>query len=234
MKAFKLLMKTHGVKVYKACATSAMREATNTEEILKEIFASSNIDIEVIDGQLEAILIASTNLKEYIQPNKTYLFVDVGGGSTEFSIIHDELTVASKSFKIGTIRLLRGFVVRDTWLELEEWIKEYTLNYEKVQVIGSGGNINKIFKISRKALGKPLTYFHLSSYYHTLKSYTYDERISKLGLNHDRADVIVPALQIYLSSMKWSKAKHIYVPKIGLSDGIIKSMFYNKVKGNSL
>ena len=232
MKAFKLLMKTHGVKVYKACATSAMREATNTEEILKEIFASSNIDIEVIDGQLEAILIASTNLKEYIQPNKTYLFVDVGGGSTEFSIIHDELTVASKSFKIGTIRLLRGFVVRDTWLELEEWIKEYTLNYEKVQVIG--GNINKIFKISRKALGKPLTYFHLSSYYHTLKSYTYDERISKLGLNHDRADVIVPALQIYLSSMKWSKAKHIYVPKIGLSDGIIKSMFYNKVKGNSL
>ena len=234
MKAFKLLMKTHGVKVYKACATSAMREATNTEEILNEIFASSNIDIEVIDGQLEAILIASTNLKEYIQPNKTYLFVDVGGGSTEFSIIHDELTVASKSFKIGTIRLLRGFVVRDTWLELEEWIKEYTLNYEKVQVIGSGGNINKIFKISRKALGKPLTYFHLSSYYHTLKSYTYDERISKLGLNHDRADVIVPALQIYLSSMKWSKAKHIYVPKIGLSDGIIKSMFYNKVKGNSL
>ena len=234
MKAFKLLMKTHGVKVYKACATSAMREATNTEGILKEIFASSNIDIEVIDGQLEAILIASTNLKEYIQPNKTYLFVDVGGGSTEFSIIHDELTVASKSFKIGTIRLLRGFVVRDTWLELEEWIKEYTLNYEKVQVIGSGGNINKIFKISRKALGKPLTYFHLSSYYHTLKSYTYDERISKLGLNHDRADVIVPALQIYLSSMKWSKAKHIYVPKIGLSDGIIKSMFYNKVKGNSL
>ena len=234
MKAFKLLMKTHGVKVYKACATSAMREATNTEEILKEIFASSNIDIEVIDGQLEAILIASTNLKEYIQPNKTYLFVDVGGGSTEFSIIHDELTVASKSFKIGTIRLLSGFVVRDTWLELEEWIKEYTLNYEKVQVIGSGGNINKIFKISRKALGKPLTYFHLSSYYHTLKSYTYDERISKLGLNHDRADVIVPALQIYLSSMKWSKAKHIYVPKIGLSDGIIKSMFYNKVKGNSL
>ena len=234
MKAFKLLMKTHGVKVYKACATSAMREATNTEEILKEIFASSNIDIEVIDGQLEAILIASTNLKEYIQPNKTYLFVDVGGGSTEFSIIHDELTVTSKSFKIGTIRLLRGFVVRDTWLELEEWIKEYTLNYEKVQVIGSGGNINKIFKISRKALGKPLTYFHLSSYYHTLKSYTYDERISKLGLNHDRADVIVPALQIYLSSMKWSKAKHIYVPKIGLSDGIIKSMFYNKVKGNSL
>ena len=234
MKAFKLLMKTHGVKVYKACATSAMREATNTEEILKEIFASSNIDIEVIDGQLEAILIASTNLKEYIQPNKTYLFVDVGGGSTEFSIIHDELTVASKSFKIGTIRLLRGFVVRDTWLELEEWIKEYTLNYEKVQVIGSGGNINKIFKISRKALGKPLTYFHLSSYYHTLKSYTYDESISKLGLNHDRADVIVPALQIYLSSMKWSKAKHIYVPKIGLSDGIIKSMFYNKVKGNSL
>ena len=234
MKAFKLLMKTHGVKVYKACATSAMREAVNTKKILNKIRESSGIDIEVIDGQLEAILIASTNLKEYIQPNKTYLFVDVGGGSTEFSIIHDELTVASKSFKIGTIRLLRGFVVRDTWLELEEWIKEYTLNYEKVQVIGSGGNINKIFKISRKALGKPLTYFHLSSYYHTLKSYTYDERISKLGLNHDRADVIVPALQIYLSSMKWSKAKHIYVPKIGLSDGIIKSMFYNKVKGNSL
>ena len=234
MNAFKLLMKTHGVKVYKACATSAMREAVNSEEILNTIRASSGIDIEVIDGQLEAILIASTNLKEYIQPGKTYLFVDVGGGSTEFSIINDELTVASKSFKIGTIRLLRGFVSQDRWIELEQWIKKNTSNYEKIKVIGSGGNINKIFKISRKSFGKPLTYFYLSSYYQNLKSYTYDERISKLGLNQDRADVIVPALQIYLSSMKWSKAKHIYVPKIGLSVGIIKSMFYNKVKGNTL
>jgi exopolyphosphatase / guanosine-5'-triphosphate,3'-diphosphate pyrophosphatase len=234
MKAFKLLMKTHGVKVYKACATSAMREAVNTKKILNKIRESSGIDIEVIDGQLEAILIASTNLKEYIQPDKTYLYVDVGGGSTEFSIIHDELTVATKSFKIGTIRLLRGLVEQDRWMELEQWIKRYISNREKVQVIGTGGNINKIFKISRKSVGKPLTYFYLSSYYHNLKSFTYEERITKLGLNQDRADVIIPALQIYLSSMKWSKAKHIYVPKIGLSDGIIKSIFYKKVSGKAL
>ena len=142
--------------------------------------------------------------------------------------------MASKSFKIGTVRLLNNIVSASTWNKLELWIKEQTKNYEKVDVIGSGGNINKIFKISGKAMGKPLTYFYLSSYYHKLQSYSYEQRISELDLNQDRADVIIPATRIYLSAMKWSKAKHIYVPKIGLSDGIIKSMYYKTVSSNTI
>lgn len=234
MKAFKLLMKSHRVERYKACATSAMREADNGHEIAEMIKKISDIDIDIIDGEEEAAIIAATDLHAYIQPDKTYLYVDVGGGSTEFSIIHNKQTVASKSFRIGTIRILKDIVKREKWLELESWIKSETIDYDKIEVIGSGGNINKIFKISGKAIGKPLTYFYLSAYYHTLKSYSYEERITELDLNQDRADVIIPAMQIYLSAMKWSKAKHIYVPKIGLSDGIIKSLYYETVSSKVL
>lgn len=229
MMAFKLLMKSHKVEKYKACATSAMREATNGKEISQEIFEHSKIQIDIIDGEEEAAIIAETDLHEYIDNDRNYVYVDVGGGSTEFSIIHNGEKVTSKSFRIGTVRLLNDIVKRETWLELENWIKTNTDKYDKVDVIGSGGNINKIFKISGKAIGKPLTYFYLSTYYHTLKSYSYEERITELDLNQDRADVIIPAMQIYLSAMKWSKAKHIYVPKIGLSDGIIKSLYYDTI-----
>ncbi|MCK0179430.1 rod shape-determining protein [Flavobacteriaceae bacterium S0862] len=229
MMAFKLLMKSHKVEKYKACATSAMREATNGNEIAQEIFEHSKIQIDIIDGEEEAAIIAETDLHEYIDNDRNYVYVDVGGGSTEFSIIHNGEKVTSKSFRIGTVRLLNDIVKRETWLELENWIKANTEKYDKVDVIGSGGNINKIFKISGKAIGKPLTYFYLSTYYHTLKSYSYEERITELDLNQDRADVIIPAMQIYLSAMKWSKAKHIYVPKIGLSDGIIKSLYYETI-----
>ena len=170
----------------------------------------------------------------YINNDRNYVYVDVGGGSTEFSIIHNGKKVASRSFRIGTVRLLNDIVKRETWLELETWIKINTEKYDKVDVIGSGGNINKIFKISGKAIGKPLTYFYLSSYYQTLKSYSYEERITELDLNQDRADVIIPAMQIYLSAMKWSKAKHIYVPKIGLSDGIIKSLYYETISSKTI
>lgn len=229
MMAFKLLMKSHKVEKYKACATSAMREATNGNEIAQEIFEHSKIQIDIIDGEEEAAIIAETDLHEYIDNDRNYVYVDVGGGSTEFSIIHNGEKVTSKSFRIGTVRLLNDIVKRETWLELESWIKANTEKYDKVDVIGSGGNINKIFKISGKAIGKPLTYFYLSTYYHTLKSYSYEERITELDLNQDRADVIIPAMQIYLSAMKWCKAKHIYVPKIGLSDGIIKSLYYETI-----
>ena len=234
MIAFRLLMKSHNVQCYKACATSAMREANNGQDIADLIKKSSEIDIDIIDGEEEAAIIAATDLHEYIQPGKSYLYVDVGGGSTEFSIIHNKETVASKSFKIGTIRILKDIVKRDKWIELEQWIKTKTKNFDKIEVIGSGGNINKIFKISGKTIGKPLTYFYLSSYYHTLRSYSYEERITELDLNQDRADVIIPAMQIYLSAMKWSRAKHIYVPKIGLSDGIIKSLYFETVSSKLL
>jgi exopolyphosphatase/guanosine-5'-triphosphate,3'-diphosphate pyrophosphatase len=234
MVAFSLLMKSHGVVRYKACATSAMREANNSEALTKKIFDSCGISIDIIDGEEEAAIIAATDLSTYIDENKTYLYVDVGGGSTEFSIIHNGNKVKSKSFKVGTVRLLNDIVTRETWSELEQWIKESTSPYDKIDLIGSGGNINKIFKISGKQLGKPLTYFYLSNYYQTLQQYSYEERITELNLNQDRADVIIPATRIYLSAMKWSGAKDIYVPKIGLSDGIIKSVYFETVSSVSV
>lgn len=234
MTAFKLLMKSHKVVTYKACATSAMREAQNGEVISKLISKQAKIDIDIIGGEEEAAIIAATDLHSYIKEDKTYLYVDVGGGSTEFSVFHLGKTVASKSFKIGTVRLLNDIVKKETWIELEEWIKSNTKGYDALDLIGSGGNINKIFKISGKAMGKPLTYFYLTSYYNKLQTYSYEERITELELNQDRADVIIPATRIYLSAMKWSGAKDIYVPKIGLSDGIIKSMYYNTVSSINL
>ncbi|WP_223035059.1 Ppx/GppA phosphatase family protein [Hanstruepera marina] len=233
MQAFKLLMKSHNVEKYKACATSAMREASNGSKISAQVEHETQIKIDIINGEEEAAIIAATDLQSYIDVNKTYLYVDVGGGSTEFTVFHNGETVTSKSFKIGTVRLLNDIVKKETWNELEEWIKENTSKYDKIDVLGSGGNINKIFKISGKALGKPLTYFYLTSYYNMLQSYSYEERITELDLNQDRADVIIPATRIYLSAMKWSGAKDIYVPKIGLADGIIKSIYYDTVSSNT-
>ncbi|TGV01137.1 Ppx/GppA phosphatase family protein [Flavivirga rizhaonensis] len=233
MVAFKLLMKSHKVVKYKACATSAMRESKNGKEVVDLVLKESGISIDVIKGKEEAAIIAATDLHKYIDNNKTYLYVDVGGGSTEFTVIHRGKQIASKSFKIGTVRLLNDIVKKESWIELEAWIGRHAKSYHKIEVIGSGGNINKIFKISGKAIGKPLTYFYLSSYYKTLQSYSYEERITELDLNQDRADVIIPAMRIYLSSMKWSGAKNIYVPKIGLADGIIKSIYYDTVSSNT-
>jgi len=229
MNAFRLLMQAHKVIVYKACATSAMREATNGLEVTKHISKQCKIKIDIIDGEEEAAIIAATDLKQYIDENKTYLYVDVGGGSSEFTVIHQGKTIASKSFKIGTVRLLNDIVQKEAWFDLEQWIKTNTKNFEKIDLIGSGGNINKIFKISGKALGKHLTYFYLTSFHNMLQSYSYEERITQLDLNQDRADVIIPATRIYLSAMKWSGAKDIFVPKIGLSDGIIKSVYFETV-----
>jgi exopolyphosphatase/guanosine-5'-triphosphate,3'-diphosphate pyrophosphatase len=234
MKAFNLLMKSHNVIRYKACATSAMREAKNGKDIVALVLQKSNIVIDIIEGEEEAAIIAATDLNNFIENNKTYLYVDVGGGSTEFTVIKNGESIASKSAKIGTIRLLNDIVKKETWLDLEQWIKSNTQTFENIEVIGSGGNINKIFKISRKAIGKPLTYFYLTAYYNLLNSYSYEERITELDLNQDRADVIIPATRIYLSAMKWCGAKHLFVPKIGLSDGIIKSVYNETVSSNVL
>jgi exopolyphosphatase/guanosine-5'-triphosphate,3'-diphosphate pyrophosphatase len=234
MNAFRLLMQSHKVIAYKACATSAMREADNGSEIVKLIAKHSKVKIDIIDGEEEAAIIAATDLNSYIDSSKTYLYVDVGGGSTEFTVIHQGETVASKSFKIGTVRLLNDIVNKEAWFDLEAWIKLHTKDYEKIDLIGSGGNINKIFKISGKPAGKPLTYFYLTSFYQMLQSYSYEERITELDLNQDRADVIIPATRIYLSAMKWSGARDIFVPKIGLSDGIIKSVYFETVSSVKL
>lgn len=233
MKAFSLLMKTHGIKRYRACATSAMREASNGSEIVETIKEKSGIVIDIIDGNDEAAIIASTDLKTLIEDDKVFLYVDVGGGSTELTIFAKGETVTSQSFKIGTVRLLENLVAEDVWKQMEAWIKQETKDYKKILMIGSGGNINTIFKKSGKKLGKPLSYIYLSSYYKTLKSLTYEERITELDMNPDRADVVIPATKIYLSAMKWSKAKSVYVPKIGLSDGIVKSLYNEKIAAES-
>jgi exopolyphosphatase/guanosine-5'-triphosphate,3'-diphosphate pyrophosphatase len=229
MNAFKLLMNTHNVTRYKACATSAMREASNGAEIADLIHSKSGIKINIINGDDEAAIIASTDLKSLIQNDKVFLYVDVGGGSTEVSVFTNGHKEASHSFKIGTVRLMNDMVDEEQWQQMENWIKVKTKPYKKIEVIGSGGNINSIFKNSGKKIGSPLSYFYLVSFYELVKSYTLEERIVEMDMNPDRADVIVPATRIYLSAMKWSHSKSIYVPKIGLSDGIIKSLYNEKL-----
>lgn len=229
MKAFKLLMKVHKVEKYMACATSAMREAYNGKEVVELIKKKADIKIEIIDGKKEAAIIASTDLHYLLKTDQTYLYVDVGGGSTEFSLFSNGKMVISKSFKVGTVRLLNDMVNDIVWQEIEKWIKINTQEYDMVTLIGSGGNINKLFKMSGKQQEKPLSYIYLNSQYVTLNSLSYEQRISELGMNPDRADVIIPAIRVYLNAMKWSGARSIYVPKIGLSDGIIKALYYGRV-----
>lgn len=229
MKAFKLLMKVHRVEKYLAFATSAMREAYNGREVVELIKKKADIKIEIIDGKKEAAIIASTDLKFLLKTDETYLYVDVGGGSTEFSLFDNGKMIVSKSFKVGTVRLLNNMVNDIVWQEIEKWIKINTQEYESVTLIGSGGNINKLFKMSGKLQEKPLSYMYINAQYASLNALSYEQRISELGLNADRADVIIPAIKIYLNAMKWSGARNIYVPKIGLSDGIIKAMYYGKI-----
>ena len=156
------------------------------------------------------------------------MYVDVGGGSTEFTFFSEGKLIKSKSFPLGTVRLLDKKIDQNIWGDVKKWIKENSNNLPKLSLIGSGGNINKIFKMSGKVEDKPLSYIYLNSYYNFLNQMTYNKRISELDLNPDRADVIIPASKIYLRAMKWSNAKKIYVPKIGLSDGIIKSLYLGK------
>ena len=231
MKAFQLLMKVHGVEKYKACATSAMREASNGEDIVKSIKNQTGINIDVIDGKKEAAIIFSTDLSELIESDQSYLYVDVGGGSTEFTIFSKGRIINSKSFKMGTVRLINNKKSENKVIfkEVQSWIETNTKNIKKISLIGSGGNINKIFKMSGRTIGKPISYIYLNAQYQFLKQMSYKDRISELSLNPDRADVIIPATKIYLSAMKWSGARKVFVPKIGLSDGIIKSLYFNKL-----
>jgi exopolyphosphatase/guanosine-5'-triphosphate,3'-diphosphate pyrophosphatase len=230
MKAFKLLMKVYKVEKYKACATSAMREAFNAKEVVSIIKEQCDVDIDIIDGKIEATIIASSDLHNFLKTDKTYLYVDVGGGSTEFSLFTDGKMIASKSFKIGTVRMLNNMVSDIVWDEIEKWIKIKTEEFEEVILIGSGGNINKLFKLSGKLQDKPLSYLYLNSQYQYLNSLSYEQRIAELAMNTDRADVIIPATKVYLNAMKWSKARQLFVPKIGLADGIVKAMYQGKLQ----
>ncbi|MBZ9730945.1 ethanolamine ammonia-lyase reactivating factor EutA [Salegentibacter sp. JZCK2] len=228
MQAFNLLMKAHGIEKYKACATSAMREANNGAEVVEKIKAETGVEIEIIDGNHEAAIIAATDLHELIKNDCNYLYVDVGGGSTEYTLYSSGKTVASRSFKVGTVRLLNNLVEDGAWEEMEKWVRETTKPYKDIDLIGSGGNINNIFKTSGKKEGKPLSLSYIKKYNELLNSLSYEERVMDLQLKSDRADVIIPASRIYLNSMKWARADNIFVPKIGLADGIIKSLYNGK------
>ena len=224
MKAFKLIMKINGVKNYMACATSALRESSNADELIAKVKKKAGIKIELIDGKKEAEIISYTTILADQGHNSNYLYVDVGGGSTEFSVLKNGKRIVSKSFKAGTVRMINNMVNDKVWLEIEKWIKMNTKGIEKIQLLGSGGNINKVFKLSNIKDGNPITYFNLKSFYQDLKKLSYEERILRYNLNLDRADVILPALEIYLKALKWSGATKVFVPKIGLSDGMIKMM----------
>ena len=232
MKAFKLLMNIHGVSHYKAFATSALREANNSLHVIKTVKKKAGIKVEIIDGTKEAEIISNSKISEFINTQKTFLFVDVGGGSTEFTFINEGIHIVSKSFKIGTVRLINNLIDDRVWIGIENWIKKNSMKYEKITLMGSGGNINKLFKLSNIKDGKPLSKIKLSQLFNQLEKLNYEERILKFELNPDRADVIVPAAKIYLKALEWSGGQKIYVPRFGLSDGMIKYMYKNFASRN--
>lgn len=221
MSAFKNLMDVYHVSKYLACATSAMREADNGKEIIKRLKKVADIDLEIIEGQREANIIYSNHIEQDLDSKKSYLYIDVGGGSTELSVFVNKLPVASKSFNIGTIRILDNQDKDETWEEMKDWVKLHTRDLKNLAGIGTGGNINKLFRMSGEKEDMPLSFLKLKTMYNELNAYSLKERITLMKLNQDRADVIIPACEIYLTLMKWTGIKQIYVPKVGMVDGII-------------
>lgn len=229
IKAYKLLLEVYEVKHLKACATSAMRDAVNAPEIIKKVQHETGIGIEVITGDQEASLIYENHIAENLSVEESYLYIDVGGGSTELTFFSDGKMIFKKSFNIGTIRLLKNQVTEAAWDEMKEFIRSKTKGYHHVTAIGSGGNINKIFSISKRKEGKPLPLELLRDYYKEFSNLSLSQRITLHKLREDRADVIVPALLIYINIMRWADAQEIFVPKIGLADGLIHNL-YEEVK----
>ena len=225
MKAYSHLINAYGVKQVIVCATSAMRDASNSADIIRKVKLETGLEIEIISGELEASLIYENHIAENMDTDHSYLYIDVGGGSTELTFFADGKLISKESFNIGTIRLLKNMVTEAQWDSMKETIKQKTKGYKKIVAIGTGGNINKIFSLSKKKDGKPLTLDLLKDYYKELSSYNLADRIRLYDLREDRADVIVPALLIYLNVMRWADAEEIYVPKIGLADGLIHHLY---------
>lgn len=222
MQAFRNLMDVYHVVDYMACATSAMREASNGPEMVKLIQSKANINLEIVEGQREANIIYSSHIEQHLERKKNYLYIDVGGGSTELSVFSDGELVASRSFNLGGIRILDNQDKEETWTEMKNWVKDQNRTHKNLLGIGTGGNINRLYKMANEKEGDPLSFTKLRSLYSYLDSYSLKDRINVLGLNQDRADVIIPASQIYLTVMKWGGVKQIFVPRVGLVDGIIQ------------
>jgi len=226
IKAYKHLIEAYGVEHVKAAATSAMRDAENAGDILRQVKEETGIDIEVISGGYEASLIYENHIAENLDKEHAYLYIDVGGGSTELTFFAGNKLLFSASFNIGTIRLLKNQVTVSQWDNMKEYIRKETRNYtDRIIAIGSGGNINKIFSLSKRKEGKSLSIELLKDYYKEFSSFSLEDRMRLYKLREDRADVIVPALQIYINVMRWAAAQEIYVPKIGLADGLIQHLY---------
>lgn len=225
MRAYRDLMDVYDVKYYRACATSAMRDATNSKQIIQKVKKETGIEIHIISGSEEASLIYENHIAENMDKQNSYLYIDVGGGSTELTFFSNNQLVFKESFNIGTIRLLKNQVEEAHWANMKNFIKEKTKGFPNVVAIGSGGNINKVFSLSKKKDGKPLTLELLKDYHKELSSFTVPERMRLYNLREDRADVIVPALAIYINVMRWANTELIFVPKIGLADGLVQSLY---------
>lgn len=223
--AFKHLVDVYEVIDFKICATSAMREAKNSTEILSEIKKRVGVDINIIDGNVEADLIFNTHIAEKLEPNGTYLYMDVGGGSTELTLIKKGKKIDSFSFRIGTIRLKNNIVSKTTWKEMKKWIANIKNSYPIDMIIGTGGNINSIYTLCGLSNYQTLRYFKLKKMDSYLNSLSIEERQLKLGLRPDRADVITHASKIYLTVMKQADVKNMFVPKVGLADGVVNQLF---------
>ena len=230
MKAFKLLMNIHGVSEYLAYGTSALREAKNSSHVIDKIKKKAGVKIEIIDGTKEAEIISNNKISDFLNTRKTILLVDVGGGSTEFTLLNEGKNITSKSFKIGTVRLINNLVDESVWEQIKIWIKNQTRAFDKITLLGSGGNINKLIKLAKLKEGKPLSLISLNVICKELESLSYEQRMVNFELNPDRADVILPAARIYLKAMEWSGGQNIYVPKVGLSDGMIKYLYMKSKK----
>lgn len=224
MRGFHEIIKVYEVDAFRAVATSAMRDASNSAEVIDLIKKETGLQIEIIDGKLEAQLVFSNHIEEMLNPKHAYMYIDVGGGSTELTLYHNQKVISSKSFDIGTVRMLLNKVEKDEWEALKDWIKKATLGIHPIHAIGSGGNINKIYKMTKKE-NNNISYSKLKGIHDMLNSYTYEERIEVLGLKPDRADVIVNASKIFITIMKIGEMETIFVPQIGLSDGIVHELY---------
>ena len=233
IQAFKHFLNIYEVQAIKVCSTSAMRDARNASEIVQQVFKETAIKINVISGSEEAQILYETHLADNLDAKFNYLYIDVGGGSTELTLYTKAKEVIKKSFNIGTIRLLKDKVEEEAWDEMKNFIKTVLKAHLPAQAIGSGGNINKIFSLSKRKLGKPLPVEILRDYYKEMNALSVNERMHKYGFRQDRADVIVPALLIYNNIMRWADIQEIYVPQIGLADGLIR-LLYNEMSFTSM
>jgi exopolyphosphatase/guanosine-5'-triphosphate,3'-diphosphate pyrophosphatase len=225
MTGFRHLIDAYQPVAYRACATSAVREAENRAQVCRRIQKASGIEVDIIDGAREARLILENKSADQYFGYNAYLYVDVGGGSTEITLSSQGQVVVSESFKIGTIRMLQGQVTRTDWDALKNWLRTHCAAYLPLAAIGSGGNINKICRLAYCKKGIPLSKSKMITVRRLLKKYSYEERITELNLRPDRADVIIPGADIYLKVIQWAGIKNIFVPVMGLADGVVRILY---------